>query len=267
MAVPLVVVAAHPDDETVGSASLLLRARSAAVVHLTDGAPRDPRLWGVSAPDRSSYARLRRAEALAALAEAGVASERIVSLGAVDQEAIEVLAPLTRELAAVLEALEPRFVVSHPLEGGHPDHDAAAVAVRAALALLAHRGARPPRLAEMTSHHLAGERLAAGRFLAGSPRGIRHRLTAAEREIKRRMIECHASQRRALATFGLEEEAFRLAPPISLAVPPRAAPLHHEARGWMSFERFREAALEALRSLGLLDRAAAPVLDAGPRSG
>ena len=40
----LAIVAAHPDDETVGAAGLLLSAGRAAVVHLTDGAPRDPRL-------------------------------------------------------------------------------------------------------------------------------------------------------------------------------------------------------------------------------
>ncbi len=264
MPVQLVVVAAHPDDEAAGAASLLLRARGAAVVHLTDGAPRESRLWGVAVPDRSRYAELRRAEARAALAEAGVTPDRIFALGAVDQEAVEVLAPLARELAAILEALEPRLVVSHPLEGGHPDHDAAAVAVRAAVALLALRGARVPRLAEMTSYHLEEGALVTGRFLPGSARGIRHRLTLAEREVKRRMLERHASQRQVLAMFRLDEEAFRLAPPISLAARPHPAPLHYETRGWMSFERFREAALEALGALGLLDRGAAPVIDSAP---
>src|SRR5512142_2301876 len=120
MPLPLVVVAAHPDDETVGAASLLLRAREAAVVHMTDGAPRDRSLWGGAASDRAAYARTRRAEALAALGEAGIPPGRVICLGAVDQEAVALLAPLARELAAVLDALEPRFVVTHPVEGGHP---------------------------------------------------------------------------------------------------------------------------------------------------
>ena len=271
MSLPLVVVAAHPDDETVGAASLLLRAERAAVVHLTDGAPRDPNLRGVEspdrlvrAPDRSAYASLRREEALAALAEAGIPPERVLGLGAVDQEAIRALAPLARELAAVLEALDPRFVVTHALEGGHPDHDAAAVVVRAALALLARHGTARPRLAEMTAYHLAGGHVVTGRFLPGSPRGIRHRLTPGEREVKRRMLDRYASQREVLGKFGVVEEAFRLAPQIALSTRPHAPPLHYELRGWATFERFREDALDGLAALGLLDRGPALALDADP---
>ncbi len=264
MSVPLVVVAAHPDDEIVGATSLLLRAQQAAVIHLTDGAPRDPRLWGAACRDRAAYARLRRDESLAALEVAGIPPERVVPLGAVDQEAARVLAPLARELAAVLDVLSPRFVVTHPLEGGHPDHDAAAVAARAALSLLRRRGGATPRLAEMTSYHLDGGRLVTGRFLPGSPRGIRHRLTAPERSAKRRMLDRHASQRQVLAAFGVDEEEFRLAAPISLAAPPHAPPLHYEVRSWTTFERFRQHALEGLAALGLADgrAASAPELDA-----
>lgn len=264
MSVPLVVVAAHPDDETVGATSLLLRAEDAAVIHLTDGAARDSRLWGAACSERAEYARLRRDEALAALAVAGIPPERVVALGAADQEAVRVLAPLARELAAVLEGLAPRFVVTHPLEGGHPDHDVAALAVRAALALLWRRGRRSPRLAEMTSYHLAGGQLATGSFLPGSPRGIRHRLTPAERSAKRRMLDRYGSQRRRLGMFGVAEEGFRLAPPISLAARPHAPPLHYEARGWTTFERFRQDALEGLGALGLADAEAGRALDAGP---
>lgn len=111
MPVPLVVVAAHPDDETIGAAGLLLRAGRAAVVHLTDGAPRDPALRPEGEHDRQAYARRRRAEALAALAEAGLGAGDVVALGATDQEAVVALAPLARELAAVLDALRPRVVV------------------------------------------------------------------------------------------------------------------------------------------------------------
>lgn len=261
--IPLVVVAAHPDDETVGATSLLLRAREAAVIHLTDGAPRDPRLWGTRCSDRPEYARRRRSEALAAMSVAGIPPERVIGLGAVDQEAVRMLAPLVRELAGVLAALEPRLVVTHPLEGGHPDHDTASVAVRAALALLARRGRARPRLAEMTSYHLASGRLETGTFLPGSPRGIRHRLAAGEQLAKRRMLERYASQRQVLAMFGVEQEAFRLALPITLAARPHAPPLHYEAQGWTTFERFRREVVAGLAALGLLEERER-ALDVGP---
>lgn len=252
MSLPLLVVAAHPDDETVGATSLLLRATRSVVIHLTDGAPRDPALWGRPSRGWQEYARLRREEALEALAEAALPPERVLRLGGIDQELVEALAPMARELASVIASLEPRFVVTHPLEGGHPDHDAAALVTRAALDLVARDGVRP-RLAEMTSYHLTQGRLVTGSFLPGSPRGIRHRLTGEEREIKRRMLERYASQRETLAIFGLEDESFRLAPPVSLRAPPHAPPLHYEVRGWASFGRFRDAAVAGLAELGLIE--------------
>jgi N-acetylglucosamine malate deacetylase 2 len=252
----LLVVAAHPDDETIGASSLLLAAGRAAVVHLTDGAPRDPRLRP-GHPDRAAYARLRREEALAALAVAGVRAEDVLSLGAVDQEAIRDVARLAREVAALAGALRPRVVVAHPLEGGHPDHDAAALVARAAVALLARRGAAVPRLVEMTSYHLAEGTLRTGAFLEGTPRGLRLTLGPLAREAKRRMLSRYASQREVLAPFGVDAERFRRAPPASLAARPHPPPLLYEAMGWLTWEAFRGLAREALEALGVAPRAPA----------
>jgi N-acetylglucosamine malate deacetylase 2 len=248
---PVVVVAAHPDDEAIGAASLLLEADDAAVIHLTDGAPRDPRLRPPGQPDRAAYARIRRGEALAALANAGLGPEDVIALGAVDQEAAHALAPLARELASVLRLLSPRFVVTHPFEGGHPDHDVAALAARAAIALTERRGVRAPRLVEMTSYHLAGDTLVTGAFLPGSPQGHRRPLSRPEQLTKRRMLECHASQRDVLAPFRVDEERFRRAPGISLSSRPHAPPLHYEAMGWLTYEEFHALASDALAALGL----------------
>ena len=255
----VVVVAAHPDDETVGATSVLLRGEGAAVVHVTDGAPRDPRLRP-GHPDRASYARHREEEGRAALAIAGVT--QVVRLGAVDQEAVRSLAPLARELAAVLSSLEPRIVVAHAYEGGHPDHDAAAIATRAALALVRRTEGLAPRLVEMTGYHLAGGRLATNEFLPG-PRAVRHRLSPGEREKKRAMLDAYASRRAVLAVFGIEEERFRLAGPVSPWARPHAGMLHYELRGWTTFEEFRVAAIAGLRALGIGADDDAPAL-AGP---
>jgi LmbE family N-acetylglucosaminyl deacetylase len=243
--VRVVVVAAHPDDETVGAASVLLRSGRAGVVHLTDGAPRDP-LLRPGHPDRAAYARLRAAEARAALDVAGVPAP--LRLDAADQEVVRVLAPLARELAAVLSSLAPRIVVGHAYEGGHPDHDAAALATRAALALLRRREGAAPRLVEMTAYHLAGGRLATNEFLPGA-REVRHRLSPAERTKKRAMLDRYASRREVLAPFGIEEERFRIAAPLSPWARPHPGTLLYELRGWTTFEEFRGAAIAGLRAL------------------
>jgi LmbE family N-acetylglucosaminyl deacetylase len=259
-----VVVAAHPADETVGATSLLLRAGRAAVVHVTDGAPREPGLRP-GRPDRDAYARLRRREALEALALAGVAPLDAVALGAVDQEAVLVVAPLARELAAILAARAPRLVVTHAFEGGHPDHDATAVAVRAALVLIRRRQGSGPRLVEMTGYHMGGGRLVTGAFLAGPPRAIHHRLAPDERERKRRMLDRYASRRAVLSVFGVEEERFRVAPPLWPWPRPHTGPLHYEVRGWTTFEAFRARVLEGLQALGIDDLEEDPGAAAGAR--
>src|SRR5438105_472156 len=98
-----VFVAAHPDDEVIGAGDRIARTAGAAIVHVTDGAPRDladARALGFAT--RDEYAAARRREAEAALALAGVSPTAMVALGAVDQEASLALGPLARRLAEVL---------------------------------------------------------------------------------------------------------------------------------------------------------------------
>jgi LmbE family N-acetylglucosaminyl deacetylase len=245
------VVAAHPDDETVGAAGLLLAARPAVVVHVTDGAPRDPSLRPAGPHDRAAYARLRREEALAALAEAGLGPADVVALGAVDQEAVRAIVPVARELAALVRRSRPRLLVLHPVEGGHPDHDAAAFAARAACALLAREGVRPPPRVEMTSYHRGPGGLVTGAFLDG-PTAVHARpLAPAARASKARMIARYASQREVLAPFRADVERFRRAPPLAPGRRPHPGALHYEVMGWARFEDVDAAMRDAAGALGL----------------
>src|SRR5262245_37908040 len=94
------VVAAHPDDETLGAAALMARLPPLAIIHLTDGAPRDPRVWRqAGCVSRETYAALRRRELESALAVIGVRPDRLLPLGAVDQEAALELPRLARSLS------------------------------------------------------------------------------------------------------------------------------------------------------------------------
>ncbi|HZP16492.1 MAG TPA: PIG-L family deacetylase, partial [Terriglobales bacterium] len=119
------VLAAHPDDETIGASALLARFPRSLVVYLTDGAPRDRRFWPAQVEGTSAqYAELRRKECAAALAHAGIESRQTFWLGGVDQEAIFDVHRLAEKFAGFLAEHVPHAVVTHSYEGGHPDHDA-----------------------------------------------------------------------------------------------------------------------------------------------
>ena len=76
--------------------------RDAWFVHVTDGAPRNGRDAAAHGCDVASYARIRRAEAEAALAEVGVPSDRVVGLGVPDQQGALYLVPVARRIADLL---------------------------------------------------------------------------------------------------------------------------------------------------------------------
>ena len=246
------VLAAHPDDETIGAGALLCRSAGARVFHLTDGAPRDPRLWTRAFPGgRDEYAALRRDEARRALAIAGVPPARIECLGAVDQEAIDSAAHLARSLADRLRSLRPPIVVVHPYEGGHPDHDAASLIAHAAAALL---GPMAPALVEMTSYHAEGAALVAEEFLPAPEPIVASPLDGDVRARKQRMIAAYASQSEVLKEFPLRAERFRTAPAAHFEQPPHGGELHYERMGWRRGDDWRSQARVALEQLGLWEK-------------
>jgi LmbE family N-acetylglucosaminyl deacetylase len=250
------VVAAHPDDETIGAGALLSRiSASAHLLHVTDGAPRVRRWWGApELPSREAYARVRREELSAALALAGVPEKRVRSLGIPDQEASLDLVGLARRVAGVLGEVRPEVVLTHPYEGGHPDHDAAAFAVHAACRVWEQEGATPPRIVEFTSYHVRADGgLAVCEFLpAKAAEEVTLPLTIAEREMRRRMLAAFTTQRETLAPFSAEVERFRAAPAYDFTAPPHHGMLHYEQFEWgCTGPEWRARAREALAALGL----------------
>ena len=248
----VVIVAAHPDDETVGAGSLLLRLESPIVVTVTDGAPRqrgDAERAGCAT--REDYAALRHRELLDALDIAGLSADDTRSLGIVDQEASLEMAYLTLKLVDILRELRPSFLLTHPYEGGHPDHDATAFAVHAACA----RVPSPPTVFEFTSYHAAEPHsddeaeMETGRFLGD--RGETVVLSAEALRRKSQMVECYGSQLHMLRNFPLETERYREAPAYDFTQAPHPGKLLYESFGWgISGERWRLLAEEALRTLG-----------------
>src|SRR4051812_10799066 len=134
------LVAAHPDDETVGAGSRLPRLVQARFVCVTDGAPRTGEDASRHGFTPEQYARARRVELEAVLARCGIAPGQLQSLDCPDRQASLQLAPLARRLADVIAQSATEVVLTQPYEGGHPDHDATAFIAHAAVALLRAHG-------------------------------------------------------------------------------------------------------------------------------
>jgi len=250
-----VVVAAHPDDEVIGVGTLLPRFQDLrAIVHVTDGAPRngdDVRKAGVAT--WQEYAQLRRREFQAAVREAGIdGNARLICLDCPDQEASFRMAEIARELCALFEELRPEFVFTHPYEGGHPDHDATAMAVHYAVELLK----KSPTPLEFSSYHQGPCGMETGRFLPWPEWPVNgHVLTHEERAAKKRLFECYVSQRDVLQHFSVEEEPLRPAPAYDFTQPPHSGKLHYENFAWgVTAIEWRELAIRALRELDLTRR-------------
>lgn len=238
----LLVVVAHPDDETVGAGALLSRWSTSSadvwIVHATDGAPRDPRFRARSfSGTREEYARARRGELEAAMALAGIGPHRLRCLGIADQEAVFEIPRMIEGIQRSIREVEPGAILTLAYEGGHPDHDAVALAVRGA--------AKEIEIFEMPLYHAepGTERMIVQELLPGPPEIVLP-LMDQERDLKRRMIEAFATQEETLRAFlPPRDERFRPAPIHDFSRPPHAGRLQYEIWGFpLTGEGWRRAA-------------------------
>ena len=119
---PVVVLAAHPDDETLGAGSLIAQlvrhGRAVTVVVVTDGAASHPQSTSTPA---DALRQLRLDEARAALDELGDGVE-LVTLGVADGGLREARDEVRRQLVDLLAARLPVLVLAPWRRDGHRDH-------------------------------------------------------------------------------------------------------------------------------------------------
>ena len=231
---PVLIVVAHPDDETLAFFHVMMAARDCVIVHVTDGAPLNPH-DGQNAgfETRDEYARARRGELDCALNVLGGRETR--ELGFVDQETWRDLPALTDAVKRVIREVCPAAIFTHPYEGGHPDHDSTAFAVAQAASSI--------EVLEGAFYNAFGP----GEFLPSDSLVTENRLPAEAWPLKRRMLDCFVSQAGVLNQFSLEVERERLAPEYDFTIAPHAGSLNYEPWGWaVTGAEWREAARKAL---------------------
>jgi LmbE family N-acetylglucosaminyl deacetylase len=256
-----IVVAAHPDDEIIGAGAQLRRWPQTHVVVVTDGAPPslpDARRAGFATSQ--AYALARQRESMTALALAGILPDRVHALEFPEQGASFHLVEITLMLLEQFLELQPDFIVTHPYEGGHPDHDATAFAVHTACALLREEDLAAPVIFEMTSYHNRAGTMATGEFLPaddshgdGDGEIATFVLDDEERAFKRRLLACFKTQQSVLQYFQVAIERFRPAPCYDFTEPPHPGPLYYELFDWgLTGDRWRTLAQEAQEKVRLL---------------
>lgn len=237
------IIVAHPADEVVGAGCLISRLVDVTILHVTDGV--------AGFEDVTEYAQARRQECISALAIANVPEDHVVDLAVPDHRASLCLADLTKRITAFLQQSAADIVVTHPYEGGHPDHDATAFATHAAFRLLKRNGFKPPSLFEMALHPGSDGLTRVPEFLPGSnAETTTLLLDERSQDLKLRMFACFETQRDSLKASPIGPERFRQPPGYDFTAPPQAGRLHYENFDWApARDEWQALACKALADL------------------
>lgn len=241
-----VVIVAHSFDELIGAGGLISRLRDVTVLHITNHAR--------AHEDRESTPEAAQSKdevCVSALALANVPSERVIEFGITDIREPRALADLGKRLSAFLQRFKPDVVLTHPYEGGHPDHDATAFATHAALRLMQGHGFEAPALFEIALHPSKdGERRELD-FLPGQWHETTTFLLDEEtRKLKRRMFERVESQERNLRGTTLGRERFRRSPNYDFSIAPNEGrPAYEDFYRGMTGREWQSVAQQALDEL------------------
>lgn len=192
----LMVLAPHPDDETLGCGTLLQRAVRAGaaikVLYATDG-DNNPwpqrvvdRKWRLGERDRQRWGRFRRGEARAALRVLGVPAEAASFLGFPDQGLTRLVKSGGVLASSVRRAIidwEPNLLIPPSISDAHPDHSALGALAQLIYDSLIEQGA------DLTgrSYVVHGNRAALG------PVAVLEQ-SRSECQIKQAAIACHKTQ-------------------------------------------------------------------------
>lgn len=250
---PVLIIAGHMDDEAIGTAGMLKYLRNLSVLHITDGAARNMRAAAARGyATREGYALARSAEVREALSRMRSTPMDLVTLAIPDLDASCNLPAITHAVKEIIARHCPAVVITHPYEGGHPDHDSAAFAVFAACSLLLKEGKSAPAAVEFTSYHGNGKKMVTSNFLPSTSVEVCVELSEEERDFKEEMFSCYRTQKGALKNFPIGFERFRMAPAYDFSNPPHEGRLFYQHFDWgLPGRKWPSLAMKAMRELGI----------------
>ncbi|NLL12425.1 MAG: PIG-L family deacetylase [Fibrobacter sp.] len=251
-----ILFCAHPDDEVLGSASLLHYLKdNLRIVTVTDGAPKkmdDAIAAGFCS--REAYSKARFQEQLNAMYSAGITEAQVFQLGFIDQQASYQMGAICHKILEMLQKCKPEIVLTHAYEGGHPDHDTTAFAVWAAVEMLKKRQGDAPEVVEFACYHGNGSsEMVYYQFIDYPQIPVWSvQLDQEQIENKKKLIQYYTSQWKTLENFPLTVERFRRAPSYNFKRPPHPGVLLYEFYDWgMSASNWNQLAAETMHLLKL----------------
>lgn len=198
----ILLIVAHPDDESLGAGILLQRNPNTHVVFCTSGAPHRLSIWRrFGSPWH--YARIRENEARAALRIAGI--EDFTFLRFRDGKLYRALPKLYGRLAKIVNTWKPLLIVTHAFEGGHQDHDVCSfLCARLSLSFNVPVQEMPLYRPDSGNGHLVYQT-----FRESNNEGELLEPTSAELQTKQKMVSAHESQGAVTSEFDVARELFR----------------------------------------------------------
>ncbi len=223
----ILLLAPHPDDEVVGAAAAIGRARAAGgevlVAFLTDGVPDRSAFWTWQRGAHAARVARRRAESEAAARLLGFA---IALFQEIPTRTLKsVLAGTRARLVDLVARRGVDMIWAPAYEGAHQDHDAASF-------LASTLKERAP-VWEFAEYSNFGGRTQSQEFAQPTGREIELRLDQREVAAKRAALALYASERGNLSHIGSARESFRPLAAYDYARPPHEGVLFYQRYQWV----------------------------------
>lgn len=223
----ILVLVPHPDDEIVGAAAAIMRARARGarvlLANLTDGVPSRETVWPWRRKHHARLVATRRTEAAEAARRLG--AERVFEQNVATRLLRHNLRTTLGALRDVVRAYAVDCVWVPAYEGGHQDHDTTNFLGALLRALVP--------VWEFSEYHYANARVHSQQFIHTNGTEQTLELDDRERALKRALLRLYRSERGNLDYVQVHREQFRPLPRYDYRLPPHQGRAFYQRFQWV----------------------------------